>query len=145
MIAFGVSQIVIDCETAYNIVHGRWPLHRDLHTLPGATMVGIASGIVVVLVRRALGKQADATIAGVPGELGFAPCLVGGLFGGVSHSILDAIMHTDVEPFAPMTNGNPLHGAVSLLVLHLFCVLTGVAGALWLRGARSGVQGHRTE
>lgn len=40
LIAFGVSQVVIDCETAYNIFHGRWPLRRDLHTLPGASVPG---------------------------------------------------------------------------------------------------------
>jgi hypothetical protein len=37
-----------------------------------------------------------------------------------------------MRPFRPFTNANPLYGLVSVEILYLFCVVTGVIGAAWL-------------
>jgi membrane-bound metal-dependent hydrolase YbcI (DUF457 family) len=58
--------------------------------------------------------------------------VLSGIFGGIFHSVLDGIMHADIRPFRPFTQANPLYGLVSVQVLYLFCVITGVVGAALL-------------
>ena len=66
--------------------------------------------------------------------------VLSGVFGGVFHSVLDGIMHEDMRPLRPFSDANPLYGLVSLRVLYLFCVITGLVGAAlllaWERRAR---------
>src|SRR5258708_868462 len=38
---FCFAQIVTDCETAYYMIRGEYPLHRWLHTFVGATGVAV--------------------------------------------------------------------------------------------------------
>jgi hypothetical protein len=40
------------------------------------------------------------------------------------------MMHLDMAPFAPLTNANPLLGTMSVPAIYVFCIVTGVAGAL---------------
>ena len=63
--------------------------------------------------------------------------LIGGAFGGASHSLLDSMMHSDVQPYWPWATGNPLLGVVGLTTLHLSCVAAGVVavGILLARAA----------
>ena len=58
--------------------------------------------------------------------------VVSGIFGGVFHSVLDGIMHADMRPFRPFSDANPLYGLVSVRVLYLFCIITGLVGAALL-------------
>ena len=53
------------------------------------------------------------------------------LIATLSHVILDSIMHYDMTPFAPFSEGNGLLNIISLQSLHLFCVITGVVGLIW--------------
>jgi len=55
-----------------------------------------------------------------------------GIFGGIFHSVLDGIMHSDIRPFRPFTDANPLYGIVSVRILYLFCIVTGLIGAALL-------------
>jgi membrane-bound metal-dependent hydrolase YbcI (DUF457 family) len=48
------------------------------------------------------------------------------------HSVLDGIMHADIRPFRPFTQANPLYGLVSVQILYLFCIVTGLVGAALL-------------
>lgn len=127
--AFVASQCVIDLETAYNIVWSRWPLHRDLHTVRDGTVIGVIAGVAALplaaLAARIVRREG---LARTPGELSFGPALIGGAIGGSSHAVLDAIMHSDVQPLAPWVAGNPAAGVIPALVLHLLCVIAGVAG-----------------
>ena len=63
-----------------------------------------------------------------------------GWFGGVFHSVLDALMHDDMRPLRPFSDANPLLGLVSIQILYLFCIVTGLLGAAillaWERRAR---------
>jgi membrane-bound metal-dependent hydrolase YbcI (DUF457 family) len=69
--------------------------------------------------------------------------LLGGLAGGLSHPVLDGIMHPDVRPFMPWSDRNPFLGFVSETTLHVACVvaaLVGVAGlAFWRSATRTTV------
>lgn len=49
--------------------------------------------------------------------------------GSFSQVLLDSIMHSDVQPFYPVTLSNPFLSVISLSVLHKLCLYSGLAGA----------------
>ena len=59
--------------------------------------------------------------------------LIAGLTGGVSHILLDSLMHRDMHPFWPFVDGNALAGVISVGALHIGLGLTGFFGIIyWL-------------
>jgi membrane-bound metal-dependent hydrolase YbcI (DUF457 family) len=127
--AFVLSQIAIDLESAYHLFAGDWPVHREAHSLPLATLVGLASGTAVWLA----GTQVRAPTPRVPrAEFDALPAHVGGLLGGLTHPILDGIMHTDLRPFWPISLENPFFEVIDLAALHLLCLASGLVGLLVL-------------
>lgn len=123
--AFVLSQIAIDLESGYHLLCGDWPVHREVHSFLGASVVGLLTGAAVWVAARRL-RSSDPAIA--QAEIGMIPALVGGLIGGLSHPILDGIMHPDLRPFWPLSSANPFLGILDLGVLHLLCVVSGLAG-----------------
>ena len=126
-LAFCAGNVVTDVEPLYYILTGQAHLHRFLHTVPGATVSWIATSVLFLLFIR-LGS-----IVNFPSWFGWRdlkplPIVIGAGLGTYSHLILDGIMHSDMAPFAPFTQANPLLGAISLGTLHLTCVAAGVFG-----------------
>jgi membrane-bound metal-dependent hydrolase YbcI (DUF457 family) len=68
-------------------------------------------------------------------EADLLPALLGGLVGGVSHVVLDAIMHWDMHPLRPWSQANPLLSAP--FPIHLACVAMGVIGVALYATRRS--------
>lgn len=126
--SFAITQVVIDVETVYHILRHEWPLHRALHTLLIGTPVGLVVGalwfVVSRRVARSRGRVGD-TLSRWH-ESGLVAALVGGGVGGASHSILDAIMHPDVQPCWPWIAGNPLLGLVGVTTLYASCAVAGI-------------------
>ena len=56
--------------------------------------------------------------------------ITGALVGTYSHIFLDRIMHSDMQPFAPLSEVNALLHLISVGGLHLLYVLCGAFGAL---------------
>jgi membrane-bound metal-dependent hydrolase YbcI (DUF457 family) len=112
--AFVASQIAIDIESGYHLLHGDWPVHREAHSLMGATRLRAALGFHPLLAIELL------------------PAFVGGLVGGMTHSILDAVMHPDLRPFWPFSVANPFLDLIGIGLLHTMCVASGLAGAVLL-------------
>jgi hypothetical protein len=48
--------------------------------------------------------------------------------GGLQRQLMDGIMHADIQPFRPVSGQNPMLGWVSVVDLHLACVVMGLAG-----------------
>jgi hypothetical protein len=59
---------------------------------------------------------------------------VGGLFGGASHTILDGLVHTDVRPWAPLTESNSLYGLLTWNTVEIVCVAAGICALTLLTG-----------
>jgi hypothetical protein len=136
-IAFCAANGVVDLEPAYYMFTGQFPLHRFMHTLTGATV-----GWLVVLAAFVSMRRLDRWLR-LPDLFqwkALAPLSVaiGAALGTYSHLLLDGIMHGDMFPFAPISDSNPLLGAISLEALHASCVAAGAAGLalLWLRQRR---------
>jgi membrane-bound metal-dependent hydrolase YbcI (DUF457 family) len=127
--AFIISQVAVDLESGYHLLRGDWPVHREIHSLLIAALVGVFCGSAVCLAGR---RVLPANHASLQAEVAAAPAHVGGLIGGLSHSILDAVMHSDLQPFWPVSSRNPFLAVISVSNLHLLCVLSGVLGALGL-------------
>jgi hypothetical protein len=129
---FGWSQIVIDLQPLIVMITGQGELHGFSHTLLGATLIGLASGL-----------------SGKPlGELGlhliretrhlpitWQAAFTSALIGTYSHIAIDSIMHSDVFPLAPLTNTSPFHRMISIEALHLLCLASALIGGVgwwWL-------------
>jgi len=131
--AFIASNIAIDFESLYYLRRDEWPVHRQLHTFVGAGLVGIGVALVLIAAAWLLPRHRVAAASpAVRGEVAQVGIISGAMIGALSHPVLDGIMHSDIEPFQPWTAANPLHGAVSLAVLHLGCLLCGVVGLVLL-------------
>jgi membrane-bound metal-dependent hydrolase YbcI (DUF457 family) len=123
--SFVVSQVLIDIESGYHLLRGDWPLHRDVHSLLVSGLVGFLAGAVVWIVGRRV-RPLSSAILNV--EFEARPALIGGLVGGLSHPLLDSVMHADLKPFWPASAANPFLAAVSMGYLHVLCLASGVAG-----------------
>ena len=138
-IAFAATQVCIDIESLYHILKAEWPIHRQLHSLMGggAVGVGVAAAIVVgrPLLNRLAARVAPSNAvfrSAIVAELDGVAALVGGLLGGLSHSILDAVFHTDVRPLWPLSDANQLFGLVEPGLLQALCAIAGILGVGWL-------------
>lgn len=93
--AFIVVNVLIDLEPASIMFFGMdrlgYALHQGVHTLGGVTLMAIVT-----------------LIAGLAGKGQWRPWLYGAFLGAFSHVILDALVHSDVQPFSPLLAGNPL-------------------------------------
>jgi hypothetical protein len=147
--AFIVANVAIDVEPLYHIIQGDYPVHGPLHTLLGATTTGLLAGVSVFLLsqlsRRVpfLQNTTGKLPTFVQAEFILSACILGGVIGGISHSLIDALIYSDVHPFAPMSLQNPFLGSVRPDALTNSLVLAGAVGfallifvALFLRRAR---------
>lgn len=140
---FTATQIAIDLESGANLALGRWPVHAHLHTVLGslvvAAVVALAMRRPLSALNRALARRVPPRLAAELGDITWPAAAIAAAFGALSHIALDAMMHADMQPFAPFTAGNPLLLDDSFTWIHRACALAGLAGALlWLVLTRRG-------
>jgi hypothetical protein len=143
--AFAAAQLLIDCEPLYYMLQREYPVHRFFHSFVGAGAAGLVAGVCFLVALRAsaiaaparLGSLVRSTSSAARGEVSALGVLVGGLVGGLSHPLLDGMMHPDVRPFMPWSNANPFLGLVGLAPLHLACVAAALFGAVCLAAWRA--------
>jgi len=122
-IAFCTANVLIDLEPLYYMSTGQFPLHRFFHTHIGATLIAIFT----------VGLFFAARSIRLPNLFGWrglstASVAVGAALGSYTHVVFDSIMHSDIRPFAPFSNSNPLLMAIPIDTLHLSCVFAGAIG-----------------
>ncbi len=132
MAAYSLSQVVIDIESGYYMLHHATPVHRLAHTFVVGELIGLLCGLIVSRVGAWVARPRDIVPEALAAEYRLPVAVLSGIFGGIFHSVLDGIMHADIRPFRPFTQANPLYGLVSVQILYLFCVITGVVGAALL-------------
>ena len=131
--SYAAAQVVIDLESGYYLLTQQSPVHRALHTFLAGGLAGATVGVVGGWIgRRLLPRLAREDRPLLAAELAGTSTLIGGLSGGLTHALLDGMMHYDMHPFWPLTAANPLLGLLSLDALHLLCVVTGAVGLLLL-------------
>lgn len=140
---FTATQIAIDLESGANLALGRWPVHAHLHTVLGASLVALVVALLsrrpLSALNRALARRAPPRLAAELGDITWPAAAIGAAFGALSHIALDAMMHADMQPFAPFAPGNPLLIDGSFAAIHRACAIAGLAGVLlWLALTRRG-------
>ncbi len=134
---FAFSQVLIDLETLFYILSGEWPIHRFFHSYLGATIVTIISfavgrplcGMCLAVFQHRLKITKHELLKGMK-RINYVAALSGATIGSYSHVALDSVMHVDVRPFAPLSEGNVLLNTISVTELHLYCVIAGLIGAV---------------
>ena len=124
---FALVQVVIDVESVVNIARRHSPVHGPLHSVVGTLTVGVAVAAVVFLSLR--------------GRSGLPPwhpttalaTALGGLLGGVTHTLIDGLMHKDLAPLWPWSAETPWLMGHGSLVATVGCALALPLG-VWLLG-----------
>jgi len=148
---FTTVQVAIDLESLTNLLAGSYPVHHHLHSLMGALGVGLVvavlgrisfgrlkAALAAALARSPLGgrdalaetRRPESSPGGGSTALPWSAALAGALVGSVSHVLLDAIMHADLQPLFPWRAGNPLLIEGSAAPLHESCLAVAVVGVI---------------
>lgn len=126
-LAFCAANVLIDVESLYYLSTKQYPVHRFFHTYVGATLVAILA-VMLFLAARSFARRFGLS-APFKSQAPSISCIaIGAALGTYTHIVFDSIMHSDMLPFAPFSDANPLFRIVSLPALHWFCVAAGVLG-----------------
>jgi hypothetical protein len=131
---FGLTQVLIDLEPLYYLSRHEPPLHRFWHTYVGATVLlalvlAVGKPVCAWALRLKLGRW---RLFSETASISWLATVSGAGLGAYSHVLLDSVMHADIRPFAPLTDANPFFHAISLVELHVWCVVAGVFGLIAL-------------
>ena len=127
LMVFGWSQILIDIQPLLVMLTDRGELHGFSHTYIGATLIAI----IAAPTGKYLGEFGLRFLR-MPGynPIRWRVAILSAFIGTYSHVFIDAIMHSDIRPFAPLSNQRALHGLVSIEMLHLLCIGSALVGAI---------------
>lgn len=125
LMVFGWTQIIMDLQPLVVLLTGEGHLHGFTHTYIGATLIAIAAGLTGKYAAE-FGLRFLALTRFLP--ISWPVAMVSGVVGSFSHVLLDSVMHSDVEPFAPFMLNNPFLGLISIEALHKFCLYSGLLG-----------------
>ena len=140
-IAFCAANVLIDFEPLYYMVTDQYPLHRFFHTYIGATIIVF---VTLLLFTAALKISSKIPLPNLFGwkRLNVRMVLVGAAIGSYSHIVFDSIMHSDIRPFNPFSESNPILHIVPLGTMHWAMVASGMLGLIIL-GIRKLVGGKK--
>lgn len=128
LMVFGWTQIVMDIQPLVGIIMREQTLHGFTHTYVGATLIAAFSAVTgKYLSQWALAHVFD--VAPVI-EIRWWVAVVSAFIGSYSHVLIDSLMHADMKPLFPFSNGNALLGAVSGEAVHNLCIYSGVVGSV---------------
>lgn len=128
--AFAASQVVVDLEPLYRHFRHELPLHGPFHTVLVGGGLGLAAGAAVW----GMGRRSPVVLPPrFQRDVALGAALVGGLIGGVSHALLDGLVHTDVHALRPFAETTWVLPSAGIDAVPVACVIAGVLGAvLWV-------------
>lgn len=136
---FGFTQVVIDLEPLYYMLQKTTPLHRFFHTYLGATVVLLIGYFIgrplceyCMRLWNGVLNVAQARFLSLQPHITARAALLTSALGVYSHVLLDSIMHADMQPFAPFSEGNNLLHAITIMELHVYCAIAGIVGGMIL-------------
>ncbi len=130
LMVFGWAQIVMDIQPLIVLITGSGHLHGFSHTYVGATLLAIFSALSGKYLAEFGLKVLRISKESAPILIKWWVVFLSAFLGTYSHVVLDAIMHSDVEPFYPLSQENGLLGIITISQLHQFCIYTGLVGAV---------------
>jgi membrane-bound metal-dependent hydrolase YbcI (DUF457 family) len=70
----------------------------------------------------------SAALVGTSPVIPWRTVFLSAFIGTYSHVFLDSIMHSDVQPFAPLSATNPFFHLIDVGLMHILCLLAGLVG-----------------
>lgn len=135
LIIFGWAQILMDIQPLFVLISGDGHLHGFSHTFIGASIIALFSGatgkyiIDWVVTSKTVGlTERDKAFFHLTRKFKWRLVFTSAYIGTFSHVYLDAIMHSDVQPFFPINLDNPIWGMLSVGMLHKACAYAGLLG-----------------
>ena len=124
--ALMISSVVLDLEPLAVLMFGLpGPLHGNLHTFLGATIVAVLIACVIWVIRTPLQKLLS--LFALSHEPTFNGVLIASVIGTYSHVLLDSFLYAEMNPFFPLL-GNPLLGLIEEAAVYQFCVYCMIFG-----------------
>lgn len=136
---FILTQVIIDCETGWNLLQGNPRLHTFLHSFAGSNAaIVLAISLTLLYSRYASRILSDQNLMKdwIYRPPAVRETIVGSVIGGWSHIVLDGIMHPDMQPFWPLTEHNSYLYLISIESLHVLCLAAFVLAWLGWIGRR---------
>ncbi len=141
LMVFGWTQIVMDLQPLIVMLTGDGHLHGFSHTFVGAILIAITAALSGKYLAE-FGLKLLRIGGDDPIPIKWWVAFFSAFIGSFSHVVLDAIMHSDVEPFFPFSINNDFIGLISINALHKLCLYSGMVGAViyfllqWRMGAK---------
>lgn len=128
LMVFGWAQIVMDLQPLVVLLTGEGHLHGFSHTYVGATLLAIFSALTGKFL-----SEFGLLVLGIskkinPIKIAWWVVFVSAFIGTFSHVLLDSIMHSDVEPFFPISLQNAFVGLLTYEQIHKLCLYSGLIG-----------------
>ena len=129
LMVFGWSQIVMDIQPLFVLLTGEGHIHGFSHTYVGATLLAIFSALSGKYLSELGLKLIGIAKKQNPIKIAWWVVFGSAFIGTYTHVVLDSIMHSDVEPFYPLSQANNMLRLISVGKLHLFCLYSALVGA----------------
>ena len=129
LMVFGWAQIVMDIQPLIVLISGSGHLHGFSHTYLGATLLAIFSALSGKYLSE-LGLYIFGLNAEWQVKIAWWVAFISAFIGTYSHVLIDSIMHSDMEPFWPLSLDNSFLGIISIANLHKACLYSGLVGGV---------------
>jgi len=130
LMVFGWAQIIMDIQPLFVLITGEGHLHGFTHTYAGATLLAIFSALSGKYLSESGLKLIGITKKHNPIKIAWWVAFSSAFIGTYTHVALDSIMHSDVEPFYPLSQANNLLGYMSVAQLYQFCLYSALIGTV---------------
>jgi membrane-bound metal-dependent hydrolase YbcI (DUF457 family) len=128
LMVFGWAQIIMDIQPLIVLLSGKGDLHGFSHTYIGAILLAIFSAVTgkylseLGLLIIGISKRSN------PIRMTWLIVFLSAFIGTFSHVLLDSLMHSDVQPFYPISLKNHFLGILSWEQIHKLCLYSGLIG-----------------
>jgi hypothetical protein len=128
---FIVANVILDVEPFLVLFLGlRYPLHGIFHTFLLALFVGLAFGYTMFLLEKFMHNFFRGLLLEPNGKLGLKSFMAAGVLGTTLHTLLDALLYSEMQPFYPLTI-NPLYNPSLSTTIYNICVWLGIIGIIY--------------
>jgi len=128
LMVFGWTQIVMDIQPLIVLITGEGHLHGFTHTYIGASILAVLAALTGKYLSQ-IGLWRLGITPSMHTSIAWWVVFVSAFIGSFTHVFLDSVMHSDVQPFYPLTINNPFLGIISVGMLHNICLYSGLVGA----------------
>ena len=130
LVIFGWAQLLMDIQPLVVLLTDNGQLHGFSHTYIGASLIAVLATISGKYLADYVFRFLSIYRKETPLITTWAVTFSSSFIGTFSHVILDSVMHGDMKPFYPLPFQNKILEIISLNQLHLFCIFSGIIGAV---------------